>query len=255
MKKSMIATAVVATAGLAASANAGYFTIAGASYNPGTVAVSGSGFTQGQGSITTGGNLLDTVEPQAGSANTITALNATSITNITGALSAFTSDGTTNVLNYFSFTDGGGSAFFGVMLSASSSGYLAGFSFNDDAVTGTYGVLSSGGAGTIDTFTNTWSNNATIAANGTFIAIFGGVGVGGAFDGQVNRGVNETGTMEINYLSWNGSAWNAVGTGTGATSSSLSVATYAVPVPAPALLAGAGLVGAAALRRRMAKKA
>ena len=37
MKKSMIATAVVATAGLAASANAGYWTISGANYvNGGT---------------------------------------------------------------------------------------------------------------------------------------------------------------------------------------------------------------------------
>ena len=103
------------------------------------------------------------------------------------------------------------------------------------------------------------SRYAELVVTGMLI-MFGGLAVGQSFQFQsesmLSDGVSSGGAaFAISYLNWGGSGYSEVASAGTATSSGLNTALYAVPVPAPALLAGAGLVGAAALRRRMAKKA
>jgi hypothetical protein len=62
-------------------------------------------------------------------------------------------------------------------------------------------------------------------------------------------------TTDVKFLRWNG-AWVVSNTGNYNGSSSSSSLTFnfeVLPVPAPALLAGAGLIGATVVRRRMKK--
>jgi hypothetical protein len=253
MKKSMIATAVVATAGLAASANAGYWTISGANYqNGGTnnIAISkvdnqvntwvSSNFT-GPGTVAGQETLLST----SGVTNSLTNLNV--------SLAA-------NTLTYFGFEDtASGPGFFGIAFkNTSGSSYYFNLQAGSQAAGGTKGVLTSH-SGTVG-FGNSWSAlGTTVTTGSTLLVMFGGLAAGQGFDFQA-QSLNSTGTaagasFAISYLNWGGAAYSQVASAATATTSGLNTALYAVPVPAPALLAGAGLVGAAALRRRMAKKA
>jgi len=252
MKKSMIAAVVAATA-FAATANAGWFVISGASYNPGSVDISGSGFTAGSGTMVTNTNYLLDGAQTGTPAAAPTALTGTSVTNLTTGLGAAL---VANTVTYFSFRDGAGLGYFGFAFNnTTGSNFLLSVTTDGGASNGTLGTMTTGGTGSYDSFNGEMTANFTIANSSTVFVVFGGLSAGDGFNMTANRAVAETKTFNINYLSWGGTAFNVVGSGTNATTSSLSVATYVVPVPAPALLAGAGLIGAAALRRRMAKKA
>jgi hypothetical protein len=250
MKKSMIATAVVATAGLAASANAGYWSITGANYVNGgssNIAVSSleNQVNTYVSSTFTGTALSQTVLSSAGVTNSLTNLNVTLADN---------------TLTYFGFEDtGGGPGYFGIALKNNSGGaYYLNMTAGSQAANGSEGVLTSH-SGTI--VGSSWASSATIADGTTMLVMFGGFNVGQSFQFQtesmLSDGVTSGGAaFAISYLNWGGTGvYSEVASAGTATSSGLNTALYAVPVPAPALLAGAGLVGAAALRRRMAKKA
>jgi len=245
MRKSMIATALVAAAGLATTASANQWSIAGASYNPGSQTVGSGSFT-----LTAGANDLSANTAGTGS-QSIAALNGADVTALNAAAS-WQADS----INYFSYVDGSGRGYFGIAISTTVSRNLT-LTFGASASNGSKGVLTNAaitgesfaGGGFVDA-------NQTVASGVTYY-IFGGFTNNVGFTGSISPGTGETGNFGIAYWSWNGSGFsNTQNVANGATSSSLSVATYStIPVPAPALLAGAGLVGAAALRRRMAKKA
>jgi len=253
MKKSMIATAVVATAGLAASANAGYFDITGSTVNTGSgnQNISVASLTAGDN---TGIGLV------ADGSNTQKQLTTTQAGAIESSLGAALQNDT---LTYFGFDNGGGApAFFGFAFKATSSRTFGTMQYADDnqlfapitsgVYASTWDGTSTGGIGTYNTSTKQWSTGAVnLNAGETLFVMFAGLPVGGAVAGNTTSST----TFGVEYLSWNGTGWDSNYSVAGAGSSGLNVSTYAVPVPAPALLAGAGLVGAAALRRRMSKKA
>jgi len=249
MKKSMIATAVAATAGLAASANAGYWTISGANYvNGGTNNIAVSSL-ENQVNTWVSSNL-------PGSALAETILSTTGVNNSLTNLNVTLAD---NTLTYFGFEDAAsGPGFFGIALkNTSGSAYYLNMTAGSQAANGSEGVITSH-SGTI--VGSSWASSATIADGETMLVMFGGLNAGQSFQFQtesmLSDGVSSGGAaFAVSYLNWNGSAYSEVASAATATSSGLNTALYAVPVPAPALLAGAGLVGAAALRRRMAKKA
>ena len=253
MKKSMIATAVVATAGLAASANAGYWTISGANYqNGGTnnIAVS-----QVDNQVNT--YVSSTFSGAAGTQTTLTGAEVTStLSNLGVTLS-------NNTLTYFGFEDSvAGPGYFGIAFkNTSGSNYYLNLQGGSFAAGGTEGVLTShsGAVGSGNSWASTGTAGTVVADGTTLLVMFGGLNVGVGFDFQAqslnSAGTASGATFAISYLNWNGSAYSQVASAATATTSGLNTALYAVPVPAPALLAGAGLVGAAALRRRMAKKA
>jgi len=249
MKKSMIAAAVVATA-FAASANAGYFTVTSANYTP--VGQSGSTnfpspFSLAAGTDAAAGGQSASLTGTSG--NIYTTLNTTAISNAVLGVSP-----TAGNLYYFGWEDSG-LGYFGVAFVGTASQQVQ-FSFNN-ANNSTLGVHTSNGPSTganYSSFNNgTFQYSHQFATTGeVFMMVFAGMtdgttvgGNGSVFDGNFN----------INYLSFNGANWVATQSAAGVSASSLNTALYAVPVPAPALLAGAGLVGAAALRRRMSKKA
>jgi hypothetical protein len=246
MKKSTIAAAVIATA-FAATANAGYFQIAGASYNPGSTPLV-------PGSFNMEGSSTDFSASTTGTgANTIAALNAADVTALDGISVA------ADTITYFSYVDSGGLGHFGIVINSTVTRTLTismTYNAGDGASGGTKGVLTN--ASISGEFINSGSfidTNQSVSAGKTYY-VFGGLTHGSAFNGSVSNGQSESGSFGIAYLSWNGSGWTTMASlASGASGSAISVASYVVPVPAPALLAGAGLVGAAALRRRMAKKA
>jgi len=250
MKKSMIATAVAATAGLAASANAGYWTISGANYvNGGTNNIAVSSL-ENQVNTWVSSNL-------PGSALAETILSTTGVNNSLTNLNVTLAD---NTLTYFGFEDAAsGPGYFGIALKNNSGGaYYLNMTAGSQAANGSEGVLTTH-SGTI--IGSSWGSSATVADGTTMLIMFGGLSVGQSFQFQAES-MQSDGTTSggaafaISYLNWGGTgAYSEVASAGTATSSGLNTALYAVPVPAPALLAGAGLVGAAALRRRMAKKA
>ena len=60
-------------------------------------------------------------------------------------------------------------------------------------------------------------------------------------------------TTDVKFLAWDGSSWAVSNTGSYASNGSLEFNFQVLPVPASALLAGAGLLGATVVRRRMKK--
>lgn len=242
MRKSMIATAVVATATLAASANAGYFSITNAQVNG--VNIAGGAFTID--APTNAGWVA------SGVAQSVTPMSVGNIATLStiGLVGALAND----TITYFSF-DSGGLGYFGLAYKSTATTNLdinfsqlnqasEGVDVTGGSSSGTYNSGSAGGS---------WANSSMTVNNGsTLLVVFGGLVVNNspAVQGVVNTGSNTA----VTYLSFNGTNWVSVGSGSG-TTSNMQFAVYQVPVPAPVLLAGAGLVGAAALRRRMAKKA
>lgn len=250
MRKSMIATAVVATTALAASANAGFWNISGANYVNGTTTnLSISSMANGSYAGISG---------FGGSANTQTALSAGDVSTILTGVGITLAN---NTLTYFGF-DGGSLGYFGIAFkNTTANSYFFNMQGGSQAASGTQGVLTthSGQVGG-----GQWANNFgspfNVAAGSTLLVVFGGLGVGTSFQFQAESMLSSTGgtggaAFAIDYLTFNGSAYASSVSASTATASGLNTALYQVPVPAPALLAGAGLVGAAALRRRMAKKA
>ena len=245
MRKSMIATAVVATAGLAASANAGYFQITNAQMDGSNI--SGGSFTleaPTNGSWTASG-VAESVTPM--SAGNVTSLGTI---GLTGSLA-------NNVFTYFSF-DVGGLGYFGAAFK-NTSGAAVTFDVNFSRLNQATEGVDVTGATSSGTYSSgsglgTWANSALTVNNGsTFLVVFGGLAVNNS--PPVQGVVNFQAASTVAYLNHTGGTnWSNAATANGLTSN-MQFAVYQVPVPAPVLLAGAGLVGAAALRRRMAKKA
>jgi len=250
MKKSMIAATVVATA-FAASANAGWFNIVNQTGN-------GTGTLPASGSQMDVNNISSAVitTPGTNTLQTLSSAQFSAIETLIGGGSL-----ANDTVHYFGMENAAaGPAYFGIYYKAT-----AGISLqinldsdygNPDGV-GAYSAVYDGstysavGSYAFGVFSST--SPITLSAGETMIAVFAGLMPGSAISGSINA--SSGGTFGINYLTYNGSAYASMGSQTGASSSNLNIATYAIPVPAPALLAGAGLVGAAALRRRMVKKA
>jgi len=262
MRKSVLATAAVAAMGAAGAANAGWFNIQSATavgttlttptgtYTSGNASAA---FTVSAGTVASAG--AGSVAFGSGSALTTSVLSAGDTTAIATAVGAANGE-----LRYFGFDTGGGApAYFGFVYQSNAAGEQFSWNFaNASAANVAQGVFASadlgygGGSGV----SNGWSGNAFF---GSVVSSGGGQVFMGIFAGMQASdfigGANVTDTaMNVRYLSFSGGSWNVVASANGATSSNLNIATYQIPVPAPVLLAGAGLVGAAALRRRMVKK-
>jgi hypothetical protein len=259
MRKSVLAMAAVAAMGVVGSANAGWFVIQNAS------ASGGNG-----GTLPVNGTRMDVANLGIANStgNTLQPLSGTDFAAITGSLGGALS---VNTLTYFGLENGAqGPAFFGFAYSATEnitfnvnmnhagtpsnaagSGVLVGVSSDNGATApsslGTYGDLS-----------NTYSATAplSLSTGETIIVLFAGLQATSRVAGSFDLVSGPTGyTMDISYLSFDAGSWSSVGGIGSATASQLNISTYTIPVPAPMLLAGAGLIGAAALRRRMVKKA
>jgi len=252
MKKSMLAATVVATA-FAASANAGWFTISSASSNgTGTLPTTGSTLAVATTAISQPGTDTNVLMSQADAASVFSAIGGGSLASDT--------------IHYFGMeTTAGGPGFFGFLFKASQTISLNVNLFNNFGSSAGSGVLTAVSTDNFGTIAGQWGTYAsgqfsstspiTINAGEEVFAIFGNLAAGAEVSGSISRNAGNLANFGVNYLSFNGSNYVSAGSATGATASNLNIAAYAVPVPAPALLAGAGLVGAAALRRRMAKKA
>jgi hypothetical protein len=254
MKKSMILAAAVVAAGLGTSANATFFRIVDAGSNGNGQLGNFNVQTDTVGSVIGSTGATDITTAGSG----VRALNATAVADIVamvdGALGSAV--GATPRLTYFGMNNGGGDGYFAVVFQ--NNGTARDWSVN-------IGQAAAAGKGV---FTNTATPsesyilggafitalggpNPQLAANGVYVAIFAGMGVGAEIGGS---NLSDT-SFDVNYLDFDGSSYGSVASIGGAANSNINAATYNIPVPAPALLAGAGLVGAAAIRRRMAKKA
>jgi len=252
MKKSMILAAAVVAAGLGTSANATFFRIVDAGSNGNGQLGDFTLQTNTVASVMTGGGTDITT---AGSG--VRFLDGTAVNDIVsmvnGALGAVTS---TPRLTYFGMNNGGNDGYFAVVFQ--NDGTARDWSVNigqaaaagKGVFVGTEGYTSTaiGGGALVTTM---FGSNPQLSANGVYVAIFAGMGVGAEIGGSNLSDTN----FDVHYLNFGGSSYGSFASIAGAANSNINAATYSIPVPAPALLAGAGLVGAAAIRRRMAKKA
>ena len=256
MRKSVLAMAAVAAMGAAGAANASFFQIRDASYSLGGTPTVLGNFVMDSALV---GSVINTAGATdvtvGGSASTVSELNNAAVGDIITSIGA---NGSGNArMTYFSMYD-----------SVANRGYF-GFVFENNATARDLTVsMGNANLATGGVFTNYDGSNSgfgggtfqsvfglfgqpQLAANATYIAIFAGVPVGT----EIGAGTVSDQAFSLQYLDWTGTGWNALHSAEGVTSSSLNYATYSIPVPAPMLLAGAGLIGAAALRRRMVKKA
>lgn len=137
-----------------------------------------------------------------------------------------------------------------------------------DTAEGTSLIVLSNASFTINNFSSSAAEagyetgGMTVLSNGTGGLVgFGGpsVNTGLYAFAMVGMEAYSTGSMnltrgsssDVKFLRWNGSGWSVSNTGTYATNGSLEFNFQVLPVPAPALLAGAGLLGATVVRRRM----
>jgi len=247
--------------GAAGAANAGWFTIASATVGgttlttpTGTYAATqaSANFNVSAGTVAQAG--ASGVNFAAGAAVTTTVLGAGDTSAIATAVGA-----TAGQLRYFGFDSSGGPpAYFGFVYQAVGGENISWNFAGASGANAAQGVFASadtgygGGTGLANGWLGTAfvGNLSGLTAGQTILAIFAGMGAGDVIGGA---NVSDN-TMGVRYLSMVGGTWTAVASADGASSSNLNFATYQIPVPAPALLAGAGLVGAAVLRRRMAKK-
>ena len=257
MKKSMILAAAVVAAGLGASANADYFRIVDA----------GSNGTGDLGNFNIYTNTVANVISSSGATDITTSgsgvrqLNSTAVTDIVNMVdAALGAVSSTPRLTYFGMRQGAGTGYFAVVFqnnatardwsvnigqaASASNGVFVGADGYSDSVIG-------GGALVTTMFQTGTPPTGGLAANGVYVAIFSGMGVGNTIGGSNLSDTN----FDIHYLNFASGSYSSVASLSGAANSNINSATFQVPVPAPALLAGAGLVGAAAIRRRMAKKA
>jgi len=254
MKKSMIAAAVVATAALAGSASASFFTITGGGASTGgSVGFSFSG-QLGAGNNTSTGVAASSTFTGAGEVGMLNADVTTIATTLSNSVAGAGQNGS---LTWFGFHNGASSAtpgalgYFGVMFIGNGSSFTLTVNNSVPPAAAVYESLSAASFGSLSSGTFSVNLGATTAGT-TYMWIFSGIAVGSTIGGNA---LAADGNMSVRYLeSSSGSTWTVAASGTGA-SAGLNAATYSIPVPAPALLAGAGLIGAAAIRRRMAKKA
>jgi hypothetical protein len=245
MKKSLIGLGVIAAMAVGGAANASYWTITNAQIDDGTTTQSVGGGTFTLGAAALGGWV------GGGAAEQSQALAGANLTAVTGLIGSSLAD---NTLTYFSFYSGS-LGYFGVAFKnthatsakvldfdftrlnqATEGVYVAGATNN-----GTYNPSSAGGRFSFDAI--------TVNAGSTLYVVMGG------FVDQNNPSlqgtVNFNEATAVSYLSYNGGSYTSTASASGALTSNMQFAVFTIPVPAPALLAGLGLAGALALRRRM----
>jgi hypothetical protein len=139
-----------------------------------------------------------------------------------------------------------------------------------DTAAGTSLIVMSNSAFTINSFSGSAgvagyeTGGMSVLSNGTGGLLgFGGPSASGGLYGFAMVGLEafSTGSMnltkgstsDVKFLRWNGSSWSVSNTGSYASNGTLEFNFQVLPVPAPALLAGAGLLGATVVRRRMKK--
>jgi len=261
MKKSMIG-AVVLTAAAAGTASASFFTIqplSGPSWTVDAADINGGFDTT---VFTASGNAHHDIANSGGLSGAQTNFDA-----LLGSSGAGLSNGVTlaaDTLYYFGYTDSStGLGYFGFTYTAGGAGQTLNVNWTGSNPTGGF-YSAEGTIGGANSVTSTYGSYGSNQYSSTALSLGSGDSLYGVFAGMTATSTvqgNIASTVGTNfnvaYLTWTGSAWTVSGSGStsGTSNHFLAVSTYSVPVPAPALLAGAGLVGAAALRRRMAKKA
>ena len=185
-------------------------------------------------------------------------LSQTDATNILGNLGVVLAS---NTLTYFGFYQGS-YGYFGVAFKNTTGSQitfdttfsrtnqaLKGVQVAGSSTLGTYSSVGNGGNGT-------WSGLMTVAAGDTFYAVVGGfagyIPMTFALSGVVDFGGVSRGVQYLSHNVYAPGTYTVAGSGNGFTSN-MQFAMFNIPVPAPALLAAAGLVGAAVVRRRMVK--
>ncbi len=250
-------TGIAVCASLAIAAHA----TAGASWN-----ITGARVADGSGNlvdVTGGPNLTIGARRSAGWDNSYGVgqdVQAMSATNI-AAVAALGMPLADNTLTYFGFYQES-LGYFGIAFkntTGSTVNFAVSFTETNQALRGVQ-VAGSSNLGNYDSasgvYNGQWSGSMSVAAGDTFYAVIGGFPgwypMPLALQGTVNFGAT---ARDIQYLSHNRygpGTYTVSGSGTGNTSN-MQFALFNIPVPAPALLAAAGLVGAAAIRRRMSR--
>jgi hypothetical protein len=124
------------------------------------------------------------------------------------------------------------------------------FSINQLSFSATSGAYQTGGVSTMATASGGLLGSGNPADVGGY-RIFAAVNLPAFSTGAINLG--QGASTNVKFLSYNGSAWTVDRTSSYASNGSLEFNFQVLPVPAPALLAGAGLLGATVVRRRMKK--
>ena len=243
MKKSLIGLGVIAAMAVGGAANAGTFSITGGQVfglNPGTF--TGTMTAGDGGSVGLDLGALSGAGLQGFAAGTA----ATVRTNL--GLDGASNNGS---LTYFSLAHNG-KGYFGIMFIGNANNF---YLTVENAVPPSVGVYRETPTSSTESLSSgTYNYSATLGNNmGVGVAylwLFTQIPDMGALGGDASA---QDGNFTIRYMTYTGSGWGVVTGGefTGASGSLLNVATFIVPVPAPALLAGLGLAGALALRRRM----
>ncbi len=124
------------------------------------------------------------------------------------------------------------------------------FTINNFAGSAATAGYSTGGMNVIDNGTGGLLGFGGPSAN-TGLYGFAMVGLDDWSTGSMN--LSKGSTSNVKFLAWNsiGNNWDVSNTGSYAANGTLEFNFQVLPVPAPALLAGAGLLGAGVIRRRM----
>jgi hypothetical protein len=239
MKKSLIGLGVIAAMAVGGAANAAFWSVTNAQVDGVAVVPGGTVTMQAAANVGwLGGGTTQTSQALAGG-------NLTSVQGLVGSVLA------DDTITYFSFS-AGSLGYFGVAYKNTAAGSVnlgLDFTRTNQATEGVYVA----GATTTGSYDATGlgqfsSSQLTINSGNTLYVVLGG------FTDQnsppLQGTINANADTNIQYLSFNGSAYSSVASGNGLTSN-MQFAVFTIPVPAPALLAGLGLVGALALRRRM----
>ena len=129
----------------------------------------------------------------------------------------------------------------------------AAFSINQLSFSSTSGAYQTGGVSTSPTLSGGMLGSGIPTAVGGY-GIFAAVNLEAFSTGSMNLGNGGVGgATDVKFLAWDGSGWAVNRTSAFAGNGSLEFNFQVLPVPAPALIAGAGLLGATVLRRRMKK--
>lgn len=158
-----------------------------------------------------------------------------------------------NTMTYFSWVDNAGRGYMAAAYENSKGANfttsLAGISLGS----GSQGLFSTNAFALVDPGFSTAT--VTVQSGRIFLMVMGGYPSGSPQISLNFGGASEA--YAVQYLSRvNGSpSWSVLASGNATTNqgSAMNVASYTIPVPAPVLLAGAGLLGAVALRRRVAR--
>lgn len=258
MRHRLTGIAVCASLAIAAHASAGAsWNITGARVD--TTGLGNLANVTGGPDLTIGARLSAGWDNSYGAAQTVQAMSATNI----AAVAALGLPLASNTLSYFGFYQGS-LGYFGIAFkndTGSAISFDANFSRTNQALKGVQVAGNSAanngnydGAGNLGN--GTWSGLMTVAAGDTFYAVIGGFAgnfpMPLALSGVVDFGGVSRSVQYLSHDRFAPGTYDVAGSGSGFTSN-MQFAVFNIPVPAPALLAAAGLVGAAAVRRRMSR--